>query len=173
MRNIELKAQVDYVSMLNRINTLKPTCLGTLFQTDTYYLLGNRRLKIRKETNKTELIYYKRENKEDSKDSHYFIFKLNSLLFYCTKKILTFLFGIKKVIEKQRQLFIYKNTRIHLDRVKDLGEFLELETVVRNEEIYSEYQREQMEVISRLKIADYHKVAYSYSDLTKRVLPVN
>ena len=41
--------------------------------------------------------------------------------------------GLKVVVQKVRQLFLYYNVRIHLDRVEGLGSFLELESVVSKE----------------------------------------
>ena len=35
------------------------------------------------------------------------------------------------MVEKTRRLFIWRHTRIHLDEVKGLGVFLELETVAK------------------------------------------
>lgn len=37
---------------------------------------------------------------------------------------------ISVVVSKTRQLFVLKGTRIHLDRVEDLGEFIEFEGLV-------------------------------------------
>ena len=37
---------------------------------------------------------------------------------------------VEAVVEKKRLLYMYDNTRIHLDEVKGLGKFLELETLV-------------------------------------------
>ena len=37
---------------------------------------------------------------------------------------------MKAVVEKKRILYLYKNTRIHLDKIKKLGNFIELESVV-------------------------------------------
>lgn len=38
--------------------------------------------------------------------------------------------GLLGRVEKERSLWLYKNTRIHLDRVVGLGEYLELEIVL-------------------------------------------
>jgi adenylate cyclase class 2 len=37
--------------------------------------------------------------------------------------------GIKAVVRKERRLFLWEGVRIHLDRVDDLGSFIELEAV--------------------------------------------
>jgi predicted adenylyl cyclase CyaB len=40
--------------------------------------------------------------------------------------------GIKVVVSKSRRLFILGDVRIHLDRVEDLGDFIEFEGVAAN-----------------------------------------
>ena len=68
------------------------------------------------------------------------------------------------MVSKARQLWMYKNTRIHIDNVDELGDFVELETVIIN---ISEDQglEEFNEVISKLKIDLEKTEPYSYSDL--------
>ncbi len=165
MKNIELKVRADLSSLSARLNSLNPSHVGTVFQKDTYYLLGSRRLKIREEEDAAEIIYYERDDEENSKDSRYFIVKIRKAWFQFAKLTLSFLFCEKKVVEKERDLYIYENTRIHLDKVKDLGEFLELETVVRHENRYDEYRKEQSKVINILRLQKYQKLAASYSDM--------
>ena len=36
------------------------------------------------------------------------------------------------VVEKKRRLFLYKNSRIHLDEVRGLGTFIEFEVLVKH-----------------------------------------
>lgn len=73
-------------------------------------------------------------------------------------------FGEKVVIKKERTLWIYKNTRIHLDKVKKLGKFLELETVVRNADL-NQAREEYNEVVRLLNLSNYKRHDKSYSDL--------
>ena len=77
MRNIELKVKLNLKDIKAYLDTIKPSYIGRLKQKDTYFLLGNERLKIREENDKAELIYYVRENKAESRDSRYFILRLN------------------------------------------------------------------------------------------------
>ena len=165
MRNIELKVKLNLKDIQAYLDTIKPSYIGRLKQKDTYFLLGNERLKIREENDKAELVYYVRENKAESRDSRYFILRLNKHFLGFIKNVLCLLLGVKKVVEKQRELYIYKNTRIHLDKVDRLGEFLELETMVKDDSKYGEYQLEQIKIISLLHLYNYQKVAFSYSDL--------
>src|SRR3972149_5844947 len=132
MKNIELKVKIDNLDSLSNIIKSQSSFQGTLFQKDTYYLLGKNRLKTREEGDEFEIIYYQREDKESSTDSKY---------------------------------YLYKNTRIHIDKVKKLGDFLELETVVNDKEKYDEYKKEHSEVIKKFNLNKFEKVAHSYSDL--------
>jgi predicted adenylyl cyclase CyaB len=72
--------------------------------------------------------------------------------------------GERVVVKKERQLWRYKHTRIHLDKVKKLGNFLELETVMKN---LSEAKAagECSEVIDLLNLDRYKKLKFSYSEL--------
>lgn len=165
MKNIELKMKIDNINSINDLLKNKSFFQDSFFQKDTYYLLGKNRLKTREEEKKIEIIYYRREDREFSKDSKYFVFECDKYFFSIIKNLLQIFFGKKKIVEKERSLYLYKNTRIHLDKVKYLGDFLELETVVKDEQKYNEYLKEHHEVIEKFNLNKYEKIAYSYSDL--------
>ena len=64
-------------------------------------------------------------------------------------------------------MLLYSATRIHLDQVKRLGRFVELETVLRgqsNEEAHAEQEL----VKQALGLNRREPVAFSYSDLLLR-----
>ena len=71
------------------------------------------------------------------------------------------------VVEKKRELWMHKNTRIHLDKVKKLGTFLELETIVGKKNIIGA-RAEQHQAIQLLGLSSFSKVKGSYSDLIRR-----
>ena len=67
------------------------------------------------------------------------------------------------IVNKKRELYLYDNTRIHLDYVKNLGYFLELETKVskglRDAESRFNY------VLVLLKLQNKKEIRASYKDL--------
>ncbi len=165
MKNIELKLKIDNFGTLIPLLNSRSNYKGPLIQNDIYYLTTNPRLKIREELDKTELIYYKRADSVKSKDSRYFIININYRLRNIAKSLLNTFLRVKRTVKKHRELYIYKNTRIHLDSVEGIGKFLELETVVREAKNYHLYQKEHDEVIQLFNLDVYKKIAVSYSDL--------
>ncbi|MFN8514986.1 MAG: CYTH domain-containing protein [Chloroflexia bacterium] len=78
--------------------------------------------------------------------------------------------GTRLVVEKRRALYLWGHTRIHLDRVTDLGPFVELETVVEHfsgtaEERQAGAEAEHRRVIALLGLDRLPAIAGSYSDL--------
>ena len=67
-------------------------------------------------------------------------------------------------MEKQRELWLFGDTRIHLDRVMNLGAFVELETVIRNQ-TEREAWMEHQSVKEAIGIMERDLIAESYSDL--------
>ncbi len=61
-------------------------------------------------------------------------------------------------------MWIYKHTRIHLDVVKGLGKFLELETVLKDIS-KTEGDKEFNNIVSILGIDKQKSIASSYSDI--------
>ena len=112
----------------------------TVHQIDTYFHvmqvkgspkleMCDPRLKLREATGWAEgwLIYYERPNQDGSRYSQYQVYEIADPL--RLKNLLTAALGIKTVVQKQREIWMFNHTRIHLDIVADLGQFVELETV--------------------------------------------
>ncbi len=164
MKNLEIKTRIDnFDSIQNKLSFAKNA--GVLEQKDTYYLLGETQLKLREQNNISELILYTRPKVKESRESKYFRFSIPITLKNIFKKILSIIFGVKKIVEKERFLFLYKHTRIHLDKVKMLGNFIELETVFNKNIPDIELTKEHQEVKNLLGLEILPSISGSYSDL--------
>jgi predicted adenylyl cyclase CyaB len=160
-KNLELKVKIssfdDIKARLGKIRIAHET---TLNQKDIYYKWNNGLLKLRAENGECHLIKYRRDERKEKRFSNYQIIQLSG---EDPENYLSEILSIEAVVEKKRKLFIYKNTRIHLDEVKNLGKFLELETVVvsADQDVASEFN----EVIELLDLDLNDELRCSYRDL--------
>ena len=108
------------------------------------------------------LVYYERP---DAAESRYSRYRLCGIPDHATfKRMMSDALGVKVIVEKNRELWNYGNTRIHLDDVVALGEFVELETVIRDQS-EAEAGAEHNHVKESLRIASADLISVSYSDL--------
>ena len=166
MKNLELKVSINnFIDIISRLKKIGAKFSGTLNQKDVYYKVNSGRLKTREINNKDfELIFYRRANTKKSKFSDYHILKFSKSELKILATILNNVFEGKSVVEKKRQPWLYKHTRVHLDKVKGLGNFLELETVIKNIS-FAKATKEHKEVIKLLNLNKYKKQSKSYCDL--------
>jgi predicted adenylyl cyclase CyaB len=128
--NLEIKIPLDSHNLpLSVLHNLKAEFIKELNQKDVYYKLPGFLLKLRIEDDQECLIKYIRDEKNPDRFSDYQVIYLKSS---GTEKFFNSLFEIEAVVEKKRLLYMYNNTRIHLDTVKNLGNFMEFETLVTN-----------------------------------------
>ncbi len=128
--NIEVKARLSNFELTKSfVEELCGLDHQVLIQEDSYFFCKNGRLKLRKFSDiEGELIFYDRKEEHAAKKSLYSISKTpepDKL-----KSVLSYAFNVRGIVNKKRLLFIFKQTRIHLDKVEGLGEFLELEFVM-------------------------------------------
>nr|MCS5612564.1 class IV adenylate cyclase [Candidatus Poribacteria bacterium] len=134
-----------------------------MYQIDTYFNVPEGRLKLREEgLDFASLIYYHRCDTAESCYSDYHICQIHDLDSF--KLILSNALGKKVTVEKTRDLWWFGNTRVHLDHVSGLGDFIELETVLQNQTKTSAWL-EHNHVKDTLKIVEETLVPVSYSDL--------
>lgn len=130
-RNIEIKATInDFQNVSRIVEDFADSGPTLLEQVDTYFYYRKGRLKLREFKNaQTELISYLRQDSSGPKRSNYNRVRINNsdLL----KEALALTLGIKGVVRKRRVLFTVGQTRIHLDKVEGLGDFLEIEIVLK------------------------------------------
>jgi predicted adenylyl cyclase CyaB len=74
-------------------------------------------------------------------------------------------FGAVGRVRKARRLYIADRTRIHLDQVEDLGSFVELEVVLREDESAENGKEVARHVMALLGIAESQLVQGAYVDL--------
>jgi predicted adenylyl cyclase CyaB len=86
------------------------------------------RLKLREEPGAVaHLIAYERPDLAGNKESRYRLVEVPAPAEL--RDALASVLGIKVAVSKARRLFIFEGVRIHLDRVDDLGDFIEFEGV--------------------------------------------
>jgi predicted adenylyl cyclase CyaB len=162
-QNLELKARISSTSEAVHVaRRLHAHAKGILQQRDIYYKVSRGRLKLRIINNRSaELIFYNRPNRKGSRYSDYFVLPVKDAML--TNALCTAAFGQKVVVEKKRRLFLYKNSRIHLDEVRRLGTFIELEVLVKHGK---QKAQKLLELLSaEFNIKHSAIVAVSYSDL--------
>lgn len=120
---IRLKSHSNIESILKKNNA---EFKGVLKQKDIYYKTANGLLKLRVEGKSNTLIKYLR----DEKGKRWSNYELLELKGKNPEIYLESILKIEAVVVKKRKLYLYDNTRVHLDEVKGLGKFLELETLL-------------------------------------------
>lgn len=132
MQNIEIKTPIeDLPALASRLSALGGTREWVRRQRDTFFNCPEGYLKLREvEGEPGELIAYVREAGSHARASDYEIVPVPESAGLCSA--LTRSLGVRGVVEKTRTLYLWKHTRIHLDEVVGLGDYLELETVMRD-----------------------------------------
>lgn len=72
--------------------------------------------------------------------------------------------GVKGEVRKKRLLFLYKQTRIHLDTVENLGNFLEFEVSLKPDESIETGQIIASELMQRFNINKDNLLSGAYID---------
>ena len=159
--NLELKIRVTSHQSLKKILLqIGAESRGMLIQKDVYYSVPNGLLKLRIENGNESLIFYNRnENNKNRWSDFEFLKFVNGK----GEKFFNKLFDVEVIVKKKRELFYYDDTRIHLDTVKFLGKFLELETLVINGKADAKKRFEKIKNL--LKLDESKQIRKSYRDL--------
>ncbi|HYU47048.1 MAG TPA: class IV adenylate cyclase [Terriglobales bacterium] len=128
--NIEIKASLtDRAAALATAARLSDSGPEIIHQEDVFFRCEGARLKLRIFAPAFgEVIRYQRENVPDARCSRYSIARTSDpdVLLH----ILTNTLGRLGTVKKTRTLYLVGQTRIHIDQVEGLGDFLELEVVL-------------------------------------------
>jgi predicted adenylyl cyclase CyaB len=166
--NIEIKARVhDFMSLKQKAEQLSDTPCQVIPQEDIFFNCPQGRIKLRElGPQHGQLVYYVRQDITGPKHSEYKIFETKDP--ESLKVILTEAFGIRGVISKVRYLYLAGQTRIHLDDVKGLGTFMELEVVLRPNQTDAEGQAIAENLMQRLGIQKGDLIETAYMDMLEK-----
>ncbi|MGA8263395.1 MAG: CYTH domain-containing protein [Ignavibacteriaceae bacterium] len=129
-QNLEVKIKLESFRDIKKVlNKIGADFTATLNQKDIYYKNSGGLLKLRVEKGIESLIHYNRDENSKNRWSNYKLLKFSA---GNAEEFFRQIFEVETVVEKKRLLYMYNNTRIHLDNIKHLGNYLELETLVLN-----------------------------------------
>jgi len=152
--NIEIKARTIHSAEIRKwLLDEGADFKGTDHQTDTYFNVPHGRLKLRQGNIENTLIYYERANAAGPKTSHFDLVPVADG--EALKAVLTKSLGIKVVVQKEREIYFIENVKFHLDTLRQLGNFVEIEASNRHHNFY----------MRRFAISDPDLVNLSYSDM--------
>ncbi len=163
--NVEIKAMCHDHEPVRRILLEKNAdFVGLDHQVDTYFRTDTGRLKLREGTIENNLIWYQRPDQAGPKTSNCILYKTEkgSIL----KDILGLSMGVLVVVDKEREIYFIDNIKIHLDRVKGLGTFLEIEAQSEADGLAEEtLDRQCRQLMEELGVRTEDLQSDSYSDL--------
>ena len=163
--NVEIKARVENIDALRaRARSLAGSEPEVLNQVDTFFAVPAGRFKLRRRSDDSgELIFYRRPDQPGPKRSSYFIYPTadpETLALVLARAL-----GVRGVVEKQREVYQVGQTRIHIDEVRDLGRFLELEVVLREGQSTAEGEQIANDLLLELGIPRSGLISGAYIDL--------
>jgi predicted adenylyl cyclase CyaB len=82
--------------------------------------------------------------------------------------VLELAYGIRGVVRKTRYLYLVGKTRVHLDDVANLGQFMELEVVLEEGQSDSEGQKVAEDLMSALGVESADLIDGAYMDLLEK-----
>jgi adenylate cyclase class IV len=174
-RNVEIKARLsDPETVRERVRTHADGPLRTMHQRDTFFRAPRGRLKLREIVwvdaspagepgTRAELIFYERLDAPGPTLSTYRRAPCPDP--EATRALLSAALGTAGEVRKRRTVAHVGPTRIHLDAVDGLGDFLELEVVLRDGQAPAEGERLARHLLADLGVPPEARVSVAYADL--------
>jgi predicted adenylyl cyclase CyaB len=166
--NIEIKAHVrDLAGLRSRAEAVSDTPVQVIPQEDTFFHTPKGRLKLRQlQPDLAQLVYYERPDQDGPKRSNYHIFETRDPA--GLKTALSMALGVRGIVRKTRYLYLAGQTRIHLDDVEGLGQFMELEVVLREGQSDADGQSIAENLMARLGVRSEDLLEGAYMDLLEK-----
>lgn len=163
--NVEIKARCKNPASIKEIlKSRQADFKGVDHQIDTYFKVPNGRMKFREGNIENSLIHYNRPNQAGPKKSNYILYhpKPDSSL----KQLLIQANGVLVIVDKLRSIYFIDNVKFHVDEVKDLGSFMEIEAIDSDGSVGEKKLLEQCQFyLDLLGIQEDDLIDNSYSDL--------
>jgi predicted adenylyl cyclase CyaB len=167
-RNVEIKAVMrDRPRVEAWAKNRSDAGPETIVQEDVFFRCQGARLKLRILGPACgELIRYERADAARVRMSRYEIARTEDPQALC--EILEKTVGAVGVVRKTRLLYLVGQTRVHLDRVEGLGDYLELEVVLRPEQSEEDGKQIAEGLLGELGIGNGDLQAEAYVDMLAR-----
>jgi len=166
-RNIEIKAFApNFSEVMDRVESLAGSAPKVIEQTDVFFKTDRGRLKLRfLSGTQGELIFYERPDQAGPKTSVYSVYSTSNPA--DLRAVLSATYGEDVTVEKVRSLYLIGRTRVHLDQVKHLGQFVELEVVLEDGEAAEQGIAEADLLMGNLGIPTSNLIEGAYADLLR------
>jgi len=163
--NVEIKAVLrDLRYLTQRAKELSGTDGTVIRQQDTFFKVPAGRLKLRDFQDGTgQLIFYERPDTEGPKLSNYSITPTSDP--QGLVKVLTDALGQVGQVKKERRLYMVGQTRVHVDSVEGLGDFMELEVVMKEHQSREEGVTIANQLMLELGVKQDDLIDGAYMDL--------
>ncbi|KAJ9583940.1 hypothetical protein L9F63_021714 [Diploptera punctata] len=165
MRNVEIKAKIrNLQGIVSKAKQLSKSDGEFIKQDDIFFKVPQGRLKLRTYENKAaDLIFYNRPDGDGPKLSEYQIckFEEGSQI----SSLLSQALGVKGQVKKDRLLFLVGQTRVHIDHVEDLGDYMELEVVLSEDQTLEQGQEIAEKLMAELGVEKSDLISGAYMDL--------
>ena len=163
--NSEIKARCDdHAKIRDYLLEHGADYKGTDHQIDTYFNVSGGRLKLRQGSIENNLIFYTRNADTGPKQSEISLSAVEKQSTIGT--VLAKALGVKVQVDKEREIYFIDNVKFHIDTVKNLGTFMEIEAIDWDGSVGAGKLQEQCEYYAKaMNIAKKDLVKGSYSDL--------
>ena len=165
--NVEIKARTNNSDGIRAwLEKAGARYIGLDHQVDTFFHLpeGKGRLKLREGNIENALIHYQRPNREGPKTSEVSLYQTSDGK--KLKEVVKRSLGEKVVVDKQRYIYFMGNVKFHIDEVKELGAFVEIEAIDEDGSIGLEKLNAQCtHFMKELGVSEEDLVDVAYADL--------
>lgn len=171
-RNIEIKARITSIETLlphaMAVAGAAPHQVEQIDQDDSFFRVPQGRLKLRQFADgSAELIHYQRADGTGARASDYVRVPVPDAA--ALREALARACGLLGRVRKRRWLLRVGATRIHLDRVEGLGDFMELEVVMAPGQSDADGAAVAEVLLRELGLGEAERVAVAYLDLLAAV----